>query len=270
MTVSAPKPSISFVVPALNEEGNIEGAVRTILGAAEGLVSELEILLVNDGSTDQTGRIMDRLAKEDPRIRVIHNPRNLGFGGAFKAGAAKARLEYVIRICGDDSVPIPGVRLILDQVGRADFVIPFIANPGEFRSWGRRFGSWGFTTLVNLLFGQNVPYYNHSVVFRRDALHSIKIATDSFAYQAEALTKLLKAGYNYVSIGVHDIARLHGESTALKPSNVIRVVQALVHLATEIRRPGSVPKRIEGRVQSITVADATPAPESATGFHKES
>jgi glycosyltransferase involved in cell wall biosynthesis len=245
------KPSVSFVVPALNEEGNIAGAVQTIRDSAVDLISDFEILLVNDGSTDRTGQIMDELAKGDPRISVVHNPRNLGFGGAFKAGAEKARLEYVIRICGDDSVPVPGVRLILEQIGRADLVIPFIANPAEFRSLGRRFGSWGFTTLVNLVFGQRVPYYNHSVVFRRDALHTIRIATNSFAYQAEALVKLLKAGYTYASVGVHDIARLHGESTALKPSNVMRVVQALLHLSSEIHRPGSVPQRIKGPVQPL-------------------
>jgi glycosyltransferase involved in cell wall biosynthesis len=249
MTVPPRKPTVSFVVPALNEEGNIAGAVSTILQAAEGRVADLEILLVNDGSTDRTGDLMEQLAETDKRISVVHNPRNLGFGGAFKAGAGLARMDYVIRICGDDSVPVPGVQWILDHIGRADLVIPYIANPGEFRSWGRRFGSWGFTTLVNLLFGQRVPYYNHSVVFRRDALHSIQIATNSFAYQAEALAKLLKAGYTYVPVAVHDIARLHGESTALKPSNLVRVVHALIHLSAEIRRPGSVPQRIASPVQ---------------------
>lgn len=258
MTFPLRKPTVSFVVPALNEEGNIEGAVRTILQAATERVTDLEILLVNDGSTDRTGQIMESLAKADKRIFVVHNPKNLGFGGAFKAGASLARLEYVIRICGDDSVPVPGVQLILDHIGRADLVIPYIANPGEFRSWGRRFGSWGFTTLVNLLFSQRVPYYNHSVVFRRDALHSIQIATNSFAYQAEALAKLLKAGYTYVPVAVHDIARLHGESTALKPSNIVRVVHALAHLSTEIRRPGSVPQRIEGKVKESPLPPRPP------------
>jgi dolichol-phosphate mannosyltransferase len=245
MTLPPDKPTVSFVVPALNEEGNIDGAVRTIQQAAEGHVSDFEILLVNDGSTDRTGEIMDRLAGAHRRISVVHNVRNLGFGGAFKAGASRAQLDYVVRICGDDSVPVPGVQVVLSHIGRADFVIPYIANPAEFRSWGRRFGSWGFTTLVNLLFGQEVPYYNHCVVFRRDALHSIQIATNSFAYQAEALVKLLRAGYTYTAVGVHDIARLYGESTALKLSNVIRVVHALVSLFREIHRSGGIPQRIE-------------------------
>jgi dolichol-phosphate mannosyltransferase len=254
MNLSPQKPSVSFVVPALNEEGNIEGAVRTVREASAGRVSDYEIVLVNDGSTDRTGQLMDQMAKADPRVRVVHHASNLGFGGAFKAGVAVARLDYVIRICGDDSVPVLGVQQILDQIGKADFVIPYIANPGEFRSWSRRFGSWGFTTLVNCVFGLRVPYYNHAVVFRRDALNTIQIATDSFAYQAEALVKLLRAGYSFVPIGINDIARLHGKSTALKPKNLVRVVKALIHLSEEMRRPGAVPARLPSNSQRTTVA----------------
>jgi len=241
MNPQVSKPSISFIVPALNEEGNIGAAVQTIRDAVgSDLTDDYEIILVNDGSTDKTGDLMERIAKADPRARVVHNPRNLGFGGAFKSGLAQARRDYVIRICGDNGVPAPSVRMVLDQIGKADIVIPYIANP-EFRSWSRRFGSWGFTTIVNALFGLHVPYYNHSAVFPRRALDTIQITTDSFAYQAEALVKLLKAGYTYVPIGVRDIARAHGRSTALKPKNLVNVVRALVHLVKEVRRAGAVP-----------------------------
>ena len=238
------KPSVSFIVPALNEERNIAGAVQTCREAAEGLVSDYEIILVNDGSRDRTGVLMDEMAYSDHHIRVLHNPTNLGFVGAFKAGLSLTKMAFVIRVCGDDQVPATGVRQILGEIGKADFVIPFIANPREYRSVGRRLGSWGFTKLVNFLFGLRVPYYNHSVVFRRDAVQSITIATNGFAYQAEALVKLLRAGYTFVPIGVRDVARIHGKSTALKPSNLVRVVLALYDLFWEIRRSGSVPDRL--------------------------
>lgn len=238
------KPSVSFIVPALNEERNIVGAVRTCTQAAEGIVSDYEVILVNDGSRDRTGELMEDMARTDPHLRVVHNSRNLGFGGAFKAGLTIATMDYVVRVCGDDQVPIAGVRRVLGEIGKADFVVPYIANPGEFRSLGRRFGSWGFTQLVNTLFGLRVPYYNHCVVFRRDAVQSIRIVTDGFAYQAEALVKLLKAGYGFVAIGVNDVARIHGKSTALRPRNLVKVVRALGALFVEIRKPGAVPQKL--------------------------
>ena len=238
MNQPANKPSISFIVPALNEQGNIEAAVRTIYESVGEQLGEFEIVLVNDGSADKTGEIMEELARRDPRLCVVHNKRNLGFGGAFKSGLARARLDYVIRICGDNGVPVESVKTILDKIGEADLVIPYITNP-EFRSWSRRFGSWGFTTIVNTLFGLRIPYYNHSAVFRRNDLAAIQIVTDSFAYQAEALIKLLKAGRSYVVVGVNDIPRVHGRSTALKPKNLVNVVRAIIHLFKEIPRSGT-------------------------------
>jgi dolichol-phosphate mannosyltransferase len=252
MQSTVSQPSVSFVVPALDEERNVAGAARTCQEAAEGIVSDYEIILVNDGSSDRTGEVMDDLARSTPRIRVVHNPHNLGFGGAFKVGLAISRMEYVVRICGDDQVPVLGVRQILAEIGKADLVIPFIANPAEFRSLGRRFGSWGFTKLVNCLFSLRVPYYNHCVVFRRDAAQGIRIATDGFAYQAEALVKLLLAGYTFVPIGINDIARIHGKSTALKPRNLVRVVRAIHDLFWEVRKPGSIPDKLTSSPQRLS------------------
>jgi dolichol-phosphate mannosyltransferase len=234
------KPSVSFVVPALNEEENIQATVDSIRAAIQSRVDDYEIVLVNDGSTDRTGAVMEELAASSDRIRVVHNSRNLGFGGAFKRGAAEARKEHVVRICGDNAVPAEGIGLVLDQIGRADLVIPYIANP-EFRSWGRRLGSRAFTTLINGCFGLSVRYYNHCVVFPRNLLTRITIVTDSFAYQAEAVVKLLRAGCSYVEVGVHDLPRFKGESTALKPRNVWNVLRAIISLNREVRRKGAVP-----------------------------
>jgi glycosyltransferase involved in cell wall biosynthesis len=242
MNSSAAKPSVSFVVPALNEEANIENAVASILAAVETRSDDYEIILVNDGSTDRTGAVMDQLAGHSNRIRVLHNSKNLGFGGAFKRGAADARKDYVVRICGDNAVPAEGIGLVLDQIGKADLVIPYIANPEEFRSWGRRVGSRAFTFIVNSCFGLSARYYNHCVVFPRNLLNSITIVTDGFAYQAEAVVKLLKAGCSYVEVGVRDLPRFKGESTALKPKNLWSVLKSIFSLIREVRRNDAIPR----------------------------
>lgn len=81
------KPTISFIVTALNEEANIEPTVQQILIAAQGRFLDYEILLVNDGSTDATGTIMEKLVAENSKIRVLHNQHSLGVGGAYKSGS---------------------------------------------------------------------------------------------------------------------------------------------------------------------------------------
>ena len=240
MNSSAAKPSVSFVVTALNEEANIRATVDSIRTAIEKRLDDHEIILVNDGSTDRTGAVMEELAAASDRIRVVHNSKNRGFGGAFKSGAAHAGKDYVVRICGDNAVPAEGIGVVLDRIGQADLVIPYIANP-QFRSWGRRLGSRTFTKIINSCFGLSVRYYNHCVVFPRNLLNSITIVTDGFAYQAEAVVKLLKAGCSYVEVGVNDLPRFQGESTALKPKNVLNVLRAIFSLNREVRRKGAIP-----------------------------
>lgn len=240
MNKPGPKPAVSFVVPALNEEGNIESTVQTILEAGGQSCQDFEIVLVNDGSTDRTGAIIDGLAARHKAVRVVHNERNLGYGGAFKRGAAAAQKDFVVRICGDNVTPVDTLEKVLAQVGKADLVLPYVANP-ELRSWGRRIGSRAFTTLINTLFGQRVHYYNHCVVFRREDLRAITIVTNGFAYQAEAVIKLLKAGCSYVEVGIDDFPRVHGQSTALRPKNLLNCLRAVYKLVWEVRRPGAIP-----------------------------
>jgi len=233
--------TVSFVVPALNEEANIEAATNAILGAVDERVDDYEIILINDGSTDKTGALMEELARRHDKVVMMHNPRNLGYGGTFKRGAAAAQMEYVVRICGDHSADATAIGEILDRLGRADLVIPYIANP-ELRTWGRRTASRGFTIIINTLFGQRVRYYNHAVVFPNDYLRAIRITTDGFAYQAEALVKLLKAGGTYVEVGVLDQPRAFGKSTALRPKNLLNVLKAIIRLVWEMNREGAIPQ----------------------------
>src|SRR6266446_8106155 len=203
MTPSQPtsaKPSISFIVPALNEEDQIEGAVRTIQQAVTEMhLADYEIIMVNDGSTDRTGETMERLACNGDNITVVHNEHNLGLGGTYKRGLDYARCDYLMLIPGDNVMPASDMRVILSRLGEADIILPYLTNP-RLRSLGRRIGSWGFTTVVNLLFGLRVRYFQ-GMLPRREMLGRIRIATDSYAFPAEAVVKLVKAGCSYVEVG---------------------------------------------------------------------
>ena len=225
---------ISFVVPALNEERNIEGTVEQIVQAATGRFARFEIVLVDDGSTDETGRVMDALAGRDDRVRVIHHGRNRGLGAAYKSGAAAARCEYVMLVPGDNAHPAEGLYPILDAVGKADIVIPFVLNK-EIRSWFRRLVSWLFVNIVNTMFGLSVHYYNGLVVHRKALMDTITITTDSFAYQAEALVKLLTRGCSYIEVGAIISERETGVSQAIRWKQFVTVGQTLIHLFIAVR-----------------------------------
>ena len=221
-------PTFAFVIPCFNEEGNVEptvGSVREAMGSR----GDYEIVLVNDASTDRTLERMQALAAADPRIRVLDNPSNLGFGGSYKRGARAATATYVMMLPGDDGFPAQSITEIVSHAGEADMIIPIVTNPGA-RSWLRAFASKGFTTLLNWMFWLNVGYYNGAVLQRNELLRGIEITTNSFAYQAEALVKLIARGATYEHCHVRIQERAAGRSSALSLKNQIAVWRTILHL----------------------------------------
>jgi len=217
-----------FVIPCFNEEDNVGatvGSVREAMGARD----DYEIVLVNDASTDHTLERMQALATTDPHIHVLDNPINLGFGGSYKRGAKAAIATYVMMLPGDDGFPGQSIAEIVSHAGEADIIIPIVTNPGA-RSRFRAFASKGFTTLLNWTFWLNVGYYNGAVLQRNELLRGIEITTNSFAYQAEALVKLIARGATYKHCHVRIQDRAAGRSSALSIKNQIAVWKTILHL----------------------------------------
>ena len=221
-------PTFCFVIPCFNEEDNVEltvGSVREAMGSR----GDYEVVLVNDASTDRTLERMQALAAVDPCIRVLDNPSNLGFGGSYKRGARAATATYVMMLPGDDGFPAQSIAEIVSHAGEADIIIPVVTNPGA-RTWLRATVSKGFTALLNWTFWLNVGYYNGAVLQRNDLLRGIEITTNSFAYQAEALVKLIARGATYKHCHVRIQERATGRSSALSLKNQIAVWKTVLHL----------------------------------------
>jgi dolichol-phosphate mannosyltransferase len=94
MKSSQAKSSVSVFVPALNEQDHIESTVETVVAAlVDARVEDYDIILVNDGSTDRTGEVMDRIAGSNPRIQVVHHKQNMGLGTSYRHAIEVAKKE---------------------------------------------------------------------------------------------------------------------------------------------------------------------------------
>lgn len=227
-------------MPALNEEANIAAAVQEVLRALEGRCADYEVLLIDDGSRDRTGPLMDALAAANPRLRVTHNSRPRNLGGVFKQGLAMARHEYFMMVPGDNENPAQALVGPLQVIGAADLVIPFTVNR-HVRPWSRRLASHLYTTLLNGLFGRRLRYYNGTIICRTSDLRTLSIRTNSFAYVSEIVVKLLQAGKHYVEVGVEIQPPRGRQSKAFTWRNVSGVFNALLWLCYDIHLSPAMP-----------------------------
>ena len=234
MPVQSPEPSmLSFVVPCYNEAENILDTLASITKAMEQVPFSYEIIIVDDKSRDNTLEVARAAAQTNPRIRVIANVVNLGLGGTYKAGAAQAAGDYVMLVPGDNGFPAECITRTVMKIGSADIIIPYVTNTSS-RGVPRTVLHYSFTALLNFLFWIDVKYYNGPVVHKAALLKTITIGTNGFAYQAEALVKLISGGASYAHIDVRVQDRAAGVSTALSKTNRIRVYKTIYRLLSEI------------------------------------
>src|SRR5215203_3950655 len=95
MPNEGPAKGLSIFFPAYNDSGTIASLVITALRTARKLTPDHEVIVVNDGSADNTAEILDELARTYPEVRVVHHEKNRGYGGALRTGFASARRELV-------------------------------------------------------------------------------------------------------------------------------------------------------------------------------
>jgi glycosyltransferase involved in cell wall biosynthesis len=108
--MSEPRPSISAFFPAYNDGGTIASMVLSAMLVLEELTNDYEITVVDDGSSDYTPQLLDRLAADYDRVRVIHHAKNRGYGGALRTGFASAAKDWIFYTDGDAQYDVRDLR----------------------------------------------------------------------------------------------------------------------------------------------------------------
>lgn len=215
-------PSISIVVPALNEEDNIKAAVNSVLLALNDANVKGEIIIINDGSTDNTGRIAEEMKQSDKRISVIHHSTPMGMGYSFWDGVSKANNE-VVTIFGGDNEGVPSEYfLYLHLFKYVDIVVPFFTNAQ--RSALRVVISRVYSIAVKILLGLKVHHSTSPVLYRRSILNDINLRSHGFCYQPELLCKTIRRGYLYAEVPFFTLSRVSGKSSIFRLKSILNIV----------------------------------------------
>jgi glycosyltransferase involved in cell wall biosynthesis len=226
---------VSIVLPAHNEEPNIERAVAEATATAERLFVEHEIVVVDDGSRDGTATVAKAIAARDPRVRVISHGRNRGYGEALRTGFLASRLDYVFFTDADLQFDVNELEKFLPYAGTVDVVAGYRMNRQD--TLARRLNGYAWNVLVRVLF--YVPVRDIDCAFKlfdRRVLEAVEIEAVGAMVNTELMVKLGRNGASVVEVGVKHRPRRAGEARGASPRVIAMALKELVRMRGELSR----------------------------------
>ncbi|OGO05060.1 MAG: glycosyl transferase [Chloroflexi bacterium RBG_13_56_8] len=221
--------SLTVGLPAYNEAENIGPMIDLVRQQVGPLVDDLEIVVVDDGSADDTAEIVRRIGEEDPRVRLIQHPVNQGYGSAVRDSIWSATKEWVFFTDSDRQFDLRELEHFLPRIREADLVIGYRRTRSD--PWHRRFFGHGWSWLVNLLFGHTARDIDCAFkLFKREVLDTIQIESGGAMFSAEFLVKAKSAGFTIVEEPVNHLPRVAGSQTGGRMDVILRAFRELIRL----------------------------------------
>ncbi|MBU0673513.1 MAG: NAD-dependent epimerase/dehydratase family protein [Proteobacteria bacterium] len=225
---------LSVIVPAYNEAGNLETFVRYTVEAVSRFLGNFEVIIVNDGSHDGTGFIADRLVAEDNRVRVVHHPFNVGYGGAQKSGFRHAGKEWAVVVPADHQFDVADLEKFYEARKSADIICSRRIERQDpmIRILISRFYNW----LMRLFYHVPLRDLNWVKMFRTSIFEEIEIETHGFAVDAEIVVMAMSLGYGFEEIPVPHYRRTWGDPTGVSLRNLLKTALELSRIRGIIKK----------------------------------
>lgn len=242
------RPQLSLVFPVCDEVANLDPLVENALTIASRLAPSFEIVLVDDGSRDGSGELIDVLCARDRRIRSLRHASNKGYGAALRSGLREAAGQLVFFSDSDLQFDLNELEKLLEHTDRFDIVAGYRSPRRD--PWPRSLiaSTWG--VLVRMLFGLRVRDIDCAFkVFHRRVIESMAIESIGAFVNTEILARAQAAGYRIHQVPVSHRRRRFGRQSGAHPRVVLRALTEMFRLFRELRRTGQ-PNADEGRCAS--------------------
>ena len=212
MPQERPVKGLSVFFPAYNDSGTIASLVITALRSARKLTPDHEVIVVNDGSADNTAEILDELARTYPEVRIVHHERNRGYGGALRTGFATATRELVFYTDGDAQYDPAEMEVLWRRFGDdVDLVNGYKISRSD--PMHRIIIGRVYHHTVKLLFGLTVRDVDCDFrMMRRAIFDKVTLEKNSGVICLEMMKKITDAGFRIAEVPVHHYHRAYGRS----------------------------------------------------------
>ena len=216
-------PGLSVFFPAYNDGGTIASLVITAVKVASTLTDDYEVIVVNDGSKDDTRQILDELARVYPnRVRIVHHERNRGYGGALRTGFQTASKELVFYTDGDGQYDPSEMTLLWPKMtADVDWVNGWKISRSD--PMHRIIIGKVYHHTVKLLFGLKVRDVDCDFrLMRRRIFDVVRLEKNSGVICLEMMKKFQDAGFRVAQQPVHHYHRAYGKSQFFNFSRILR------------------------------------------------
>jgi len=227
--MTAPR-SLSIIIPAYREAENIVDTLTNVTEALAPLDIDAEILVIDDGSTDGTGDVVRAQLHRFPRITLLVNDRNMGFGWTYRRGVEAASRQHIVMVHGDNAWGAMTLGELFGHVGEADIIVGYTRDMWRTRAWSRAVISKAFTFVVNVITRRRLKYYNGLQIHRADVLKSLRIESAGYGFQAEVLVKALGRTETVLEVPMDLREREKGDSKAFRVKNASDVIETLTRI----------------------------------------
>ena len=232
-------PSISLVMPAYNEADNIEPMIAEATPALEAVADDYEILVVDDGSADETAAVTRRAMETHPHVRLVEHPVNQGFGAAVFTGFTNAEKDWIFYTDADRQFVLSELELFMPYLDRADLIAGYRAprrDPFLRVLYGK-----GWSMLCTFVFGYTVRDVDCGFkLFRREIVQKLAphIASRGATFSIEWLVRAKRAGYRFAELPVSHRPRVAGSQTGANIKVITRAFRELARLRLQLWREG--------------------------------
>jgi glycosyltransferase involved in cell wall biosynthesis len=242
--------TLSVAMPAFNEAENIPAMIAEVVQVVGPLVADFEVIVVDDGSRDNTAQVVQQMVQRYPQVRLVQHGVNKGYGTAVWTGLTSASKELVFFTDADRQFDINELQKLLTELPRADLVVGYRAPRRD--PFMRRLNGHGWSSLVTLLFGYTARDIDCAFkLMRHQVIDQLRdeVQSGGATFSAEFLVRAKRAGFRIAEVSLHGHRpRVAGNPTGAKPAVIIRAFRELVRFRVQLWREGRVimQHRVEG------------------------
>jgi len=226
-------------MPAYNEADNIEPMVAEATPALEANSDSYEIIVVDDGSSDETAAVTRRVIETNPHVRLVEHPVNRGFGAAVFSGFTSAKMDWIFYTDADRQFVLSELERFVPHMNDADLIAGYRAPRRD--PFMRVFYGKGWSALCTLIFGYTVRDVDCGFkLFRREIIERLapQIASRGATFSIEWLVRAKRAGYRFVELPVSHRPRVAGSQTGANINVITRAFRELMRFRLQLWREG--------------------------------